>query len=203
VGAIILVCLGGVTVHLLKKQRAQSTSAVPGEEGQLNNVTEDDPADDEDSPATTQDPAEGWLPPLPSLDEEDEAPGRGRPRLTLRGPPPDNEPGLDEEEEEDDEETRARRQRLNRTINNLQRQQEEAHADILMYVTPYCPACNKARKWFDQQGIAYTPLDINQCEENRRAYSAANPRGGVPTIVINGKVLVGFSPSSIRKAMKR
>lgn len=68
------------------------------------------------------------------------------------------------------------------------------NAEIVMYCTPWCPACRRARAYFNERGISYVEIDIS-----RDRVAAARVRqwaGGnetTPTFEINGKVIVGFN----------
>jgi glutaredoxin 3 len=74
---------------------------------------------------------------------------------------------------------------------------------IRMYTTSWCPVCTKAKAWMAAKQIAYVELDVEASEGNRRAQRALNPRGGVPTIDIDGEVIVGFGPSDVEAAIRR
>ncbi len=40
-------------------------------------------------------------------------------------------------------------------------------ADILMYTTTYCPFCMQARRLFDQKGIPYKEINLDEQAEKR------------------------------------
>ena len=87
-----------------------------------------------------------------------------------------------------------------------ERQQELANAmrevSVTMYSTSWCPVCTKARSYMQQQGIAFVERDVEASSEARSAQRALNPKGGVPTIDIEGSVIVGFSASGIDAARR-
>lgn len=67
---------------------------------------------------------------------------------------------------------------------------------IVMYGTPWCGDCRRARRVFDQHQTAYDYVDIEQ-DDTARAYVEQVNRGSqsVPTIVFSdGSILV--EPSS-------
>lgn len=74
---------------------------------------------------------------------------------------------------------------------------------ITLYTTPWCPHCSRARQWLRHNGIPFVERDIEQDPANRRAMTAINPRGSVPTIDVDGQVLVGFNERQVGEAITR
>jgi glutaredoxin 3 len=72
---------------------------------------------------------------------------------------------------------------------------------ITMYSTSWCPHCDEARKWFTANRISFTEKDVEGNPEAREEQRRLNPRGGVPTIDIDGEVLVGFGPKYVGQAI--
>src|SRR5215472_6182770 len=73
---------------------------------------------------------------------------------------------------------------------------------IVMYVTPWCGDCRRARRWFDTHGISYDTINIEK-DEQAAAYVMQVNSGmrSVPTIVFpDGSVLV--EPTSRELAAK-
>jgi glutaredoxin-like YruB-family protein len=74
---------------------------------------------------------------------------------------------------------------------------------ITLYTTPWCPHCSRARQWLRRNGIPFEERDIEKNPANRRAMTALNPRGSVPTVDVDGQVLVGFSERRVGEAIKK
>ena len=72
---------------------------------------------------------------------------------------------------------------------------------IDLYGEGWCPSCRKARAWLDAQGIAYTYRDTSE-PENKRTMRALNPQSTIPTINIDGRILVGFSASRMQSTIR-
>jgi glutaredoxin len=79
----------------------------------------------------------------------------------------------------------------------------EGAVPIRFYTTKWCPACSKARSFMKSRGITYTELDVESDAEARRTFRTLSPRGSVPTIDVDGEVLVGFAPDSLLAAIQR
>jgi glutaredoxin len=72
---------------------------------------------------------------------------------------------------------------------------------VTLYSTSWCSYCAKARSYFQQAGVAVIEQDI---ERSAAAHHRFKQLGGsgVPLIVIDDKVLHGFNPSDIRRALE-
>jgi glutaredoxin len=73
---------------------------------------------------------------------------------------------------------------------------------ITMYTTTWCPACKKARAWMNREGISYRERDVEASPEAHAEMRRLNPGGGVPTLDIDGEVLVGFDSHGIDQAIQ-
>ncbi|MCK6534827.1 MAG: glutaredoxin family protein [Polyangiaceae bacterium] len=74
---------------------------------------------------------------------------------------------------------------------------------ITVYSTTWCPHCTRARNWLRANGIAHTELDVEASAAARRERDRINPRGGVPTVDIDGEVLTGFGEANWSRAIAR
>lgn len=94
----------------------------------------------------------------------------------------------------------------------LQRQQEAEAAiepeppaaEVVMYCTPWCPACRRARAYLNEKKIPFVEIDISR---DRTAAAQvrqwANGNETTPTFVINGKVIVNFRIEEIEAALSQ
>jgi len=74
---------------------------------------------------------------------------------------------------------------------------------VKVYVTSWCPACRKARKWLRRKNISHTLYDVERNRTARMELRSINPRGSIPTFKIGRQVLVGFSPGAVTRAIMR
>lgn len=73
---------------------------------------------------------------------------------------------------------------------------------ITMYSTSWCGYCSKARSFFDSRGIPFVEKDVETDRQGAAEFrEIAGGRGGVPVIVVNGKVMRGFSQPAIEAAI--
>ena len=75
--------------------------------------------------------------------------------------------------------------------------------DVIVYYTSWCPACRKLRGYLAERGIRSTEYDIENDSAAQARQRALNPRGSIPTVEIEGQVLVGFNPKRIEAAIDR
>ncbi len=73
---------------------------------------------------------------------------------------------------------------------------------IVVYSTPTCAYCNKAKQYFKENHIPFT--DYNVARDQRKAEEMMRKSGqmGVPVIDINGKIIIGFNQPEIERALK-
>jgi glutaredoxin len=73
---------------------------------------------------------------------------------------------------------------------------------IELYGAGWCPSCRKARAWLDAEGIAYRYRDTGDAV-NKHTMRSLNLNGTIPTIDIEGGIVVGFSPDQMRAQIRR
>ncbi|MHB1457217.1 MAG: glutaredoxin family protein [Armatimonadota bacterium] len=73
--------------------------------------------------------------------------------------------------------------------------------DIKVYSTTTCPWCRKAKDYFNEKNINF--VDINVSDDKAKLQEMINLSGqrGVPVIVIDGEVIVGFNQSKVEKLL--
>ena len=77
---------------------------------------------------------------------------------------------------------------------------------IKIYTLPTCSHCKAAKKFLNDNNIAFdaTDVDILQGEERKAALDEVmqyNPERSFPTIVIGNKIIIGFKEYDIREAL--
>lgn len=86
-------------------------------------------------------------------------------------------------------------------------QAKQAAPQVILFSTAWCPACKKARQYFQARRIPFRELDVQKDPKAAQLYVAVQKRYGlkpglVPVIVVNGRVFGGFSPQHIEAALK-
>jgi glutaredoxin-like YruB-family protein len=72
-----------------------------------------------------------------------------------------------------------------------------ADKSVVVYSTPTCPWCRRAKDYLTKQGIAYT--DHNVAVDKGKAQEMIQKSGqmGVPVIMVDDEVIVGFNQSRL------
>lgn len=71
---------------------------------------------------------------------------------------------------------------------------------VIMYCTSWCPACRRARRFFDDYSIDYTLVDINKTPEARvRLRELTGGTLTTPTFEVQGEVIVDFRMDQRRR----
>lgn len=72
---------------------------------------------------------------------------------------------------------------------------------VELYITDWCPYCQKAMKFFQMRGIPFTAYDIEKDRDAARRKNELDSRRGVPFAVINGRQVHGFSEQAYQRAL--
>lgn len=78
---------------------------------------------------------------------------------------------------------------------------------VMLYALSTCGWCRKARELLGELGVEYDYLYVDllkgqEREEAIKAVTKLNPQCSFPTMVANGKCIVGFREDEIREALK-
>jgi glutaredoxin len=74
---------------------------------------------------------------------------------------------------------------------------------VTMYYTDWCQRCLEARGYLAGRGIKTELRDIEKDPKAKAKHRKLNPKGSVPTIVVEGKVQVGFQQQKLDRAIDK
>jgi glutaredoxin-like YruB-family protein len=72
-----------------------------------------------------------------------------------------------------------------------------ADKKVVIYSTPTCPYCKKAKEYFSQKGISYVDYDVAGDRDKAREMIQKSGQMGVPVIMIDDEIVVGFNQSKV------
>lgn len=72
---------------------------------------------------------------------------------------------------------------------------------VVVYGTPTCPYCAKARAYLREQNIQFADLDVTTNEKAKRDFAKLGSRA-VPVILVGDRRIDGFNSSAIGDALK-
>ena len=73
---------------------------------------------------------------------------------------------------------------------------------VVIYTTTFCPYCQMAKEYFAKHGVLFEEKNVELDLAAREALIQKSGQLGVPVIDIEGKIVVGFSPEEIEKALE-
>jgi len=72
---------------------------------------------------------------------------------------------------------------------------------VRVYSTPACPYCHMVKKYLDDQGVAYEDINVAADEAAAKEMVEKSGQMGVPVIMVNEQVIVGFDKEELVKAL--
>lgn len=76
-----------------------------------------------------------------------------------------------------------------------------ANKDIKVYSTMTCPWCRKAKDYFKENNIQFQDINVSDDKEKLQEMVTLSGQRGVPVIVVDGSVIIGFNQSKIEKLL--
>lgn len=73
---------------------------------------------------------------------------------------------------------------------------------VTIYSTPTCHFCHMAKEFFIEKGVKYTEHDVLADVAKRQEMMDKSGQLGVPVIVIDDHVIVGFNQPQIEALLK-
>lgn len=77
----------------------------------------------------------------------------------------------------------------------------EQTSDVTIYSTPSCGYCKKAKTFFSEHDVAYTEHDVSDDKDKRKEMIEKSGQMGVPVIVIDDEIIVGFDENKLTEEL--
>ncbi|RME55326.1 NrdH-redoxin [Candidatus Woesearchaeota archaeon] len=74
---------------------------------------------------------------------------------------------------------------------------------VKIYSTPTCPYCNMAKDYFKEKNIEFEDVNVAADHDAAKEMIEKSGQTGVPVIVIDDKVIVGFDKQKIEEALSQ
>ncbi|MEK7217816.1 MAG: glutaredoxin domain-containing protein [Patescibacteria group bacterium] len=75
-------------------------------------------------------------------------------------------------------------------------------AKIKIYSTPACHFCHLAKEYFKSKNLAYEEVNVAGNVEKQKELVAKSGQFGVPVIMIDNKMIIGFDRPKINQLLK-
>jgi len=69
--------------------------------------------------------------------------------------------------------------------------------NVTIYSTPSCHFCHMAKEFFKEKNIPYTEFDVASNAEKRKELIEKSGQMGVPVIIIDNDMVIGFNKPKI------
>ncbi len=76
-----------------------------------------------------------------------------------------------------------------------------ADKKVVIYSTPTCPYCKRAKEYLSRKGIGYTDIDVAQDKEKAKEMTQKTGQMSVPVIIIDDEIVVGFDQGRLDKLL--
>jgi len=76
-----------------------------------------------------------------------------------------------------------------------------AQKKVVIYSTPTCPYCKRAKDYLAQKGIKYTDFNVAQDKAKAQEMIQKSGQMGVPVIIVGDEVVVGFNQGLMDKLL--
>ncbi len=74
---------------------------------------------------------------------------------------------------------------------------------VVVYSTPTCPFCTRVKHYLDQKGISYVEHNVAEDEKAAKEMMRKTKQMGVPVIVIDDEIVVGFDQTLLDKLLSQ
>jgi glutaredoxin-like YruB-family protein len=78
-----------------------------------------------------------------------------------------------------------------------------ADKKVVIYSTPTCPYCKRAKDYLSRKGISFVDRNVAQDRDAAKEMIQKSGQMGVPVIAIDGEVVVGFNQTLLDKLLSQ
>lgn len=72
-----------------------------------------------------------------------------------------------------------------------------AEKKVVVYSTPTCPYCKRVKDYLTQKKIAFADVDVSTDREKAKEMIQKSKQMGVPVVIIDSEVVVGFNQAKL------
>lgn len=69
--------------------------------------------------------------------------------------------------------------------------------NVIIYSTDTCGYCKMAKEFFTSKGVSYTEYNVGTDLEKRKEMIEKSGQMGVPVILVDGEITVGFDKAKL------
>ena len=76
-----------------------------------------------------------------------------------------------------------------------------ADKKVVIYSTPTCPYCKRAKEYLSRKGISYQEYNVAVDKDKAKEMIQKSGQMGVPVIIVDSEVVVGFNQVQLDKLL--
>lgn len=76
-----------------------------------------------------------------------------------------------------------------------------ADKKVVIYSTPTCPHCKRAKEYLSRKGISYQEYNVAVDRDKAKEMIQKSGQMGVPVIIVDSEVVVGFNQTLLDKLL--
>lgn len=80
---------------------------------------------------------------------------------------------------------------------------KEQGSEIVIYSTPTCPYCKRAKEYFQRKNVPFIEYDVSKDRKSAKEMIKKSGQMGVPVIDFNGEVIIGFNQSHLDELLAK
>ncbi len=78
-----------------------------------------------------------------------------------------------------------------------------ADKKVVIYSTPTCPYCKRAKAYLSEKGIPYVDYNVAEDRDKTKEMIQKSGQMGVPVIVVDDEVIVGFNQGRLDELLSK
>ena len=78
-----------------------------------------------------------------------------------------------------------------------------ADRKVIIYTTPTCPYCHRAKEYLSRKGIAYIEHDVARDRDAAKEMIKKSGQMGVPVIIVDDTIVVGFNQTQLEQLLSQ
>ena len=80
---------------------------------------------------------------------------------------------------------------------------KKADKKVVIYSTPACPICKRAKAYLTKKGIGYEDIDVSASEETAHEMIHRSGQMGTPVIFVGEQMMVGFNQKKMDEMLAK
>lgn len=74
---------------------------------------------------------------------------------------------------------------------------------VVIYSTPTCPICKRAKEYLSKKGVSYQDINVAADKEAAREMIHKSGQMGVPVIFVDDKMMIGFNQAKLDELLAK